>query len=267
MRREQNTLLTYFSPILKEWKAVIKMAEASEEIDLLFATDCISEGQNLQDCDFLINYDIHWNPGPHHPAISGASTVIGSPEYPESAGQLPRQTSTLDEYINLEERVSGRMVLLDISANGEENVIEYQAGDEMNDLHYRKRQLEQLQNKVLDYEDLNDSISITDLTLNDFRMDLAEYVKTRKLGGEHTRRNTFRGQLLNQMQKFRGMLPERSFSFVMCTANSQLAMHTAGSYFLVHVSDAGQGIVHGLEQPGRKCLELFKGYAIDGKQF
>ena len=83
----------------------------------------------------------------------------------------------LDEYINLEARVSGRMVLLDISATGEENIIEQRAGDQMNDLEYRRRQLEQLQDEVIDIEDLGGGISITDLTLNDFRMDLAEYLK------------------------------------------------------------------------------------------
>jgi hypothetical protein len=167
-----GNILTAFSPQSKE-----RPAELASEgtIDLLFATDCISEGQNLQDCDFLVNYDIHWNPVRIIQRF-GRIDRLGSPN---SAIQLVNfwPNIELEEYINLEQRVSGRMVLLDISATGEENLIEQQSGDPMNDLAYRRAQLIQMQTSVIDLEDLGSGIAITDLTLTDFRIDLAEYNK------------------------------------------------------------------------------------------
>ena len=141
------------------------------EIDLLIATDCISEGQNLQDCDTVVNYDIHWNPVRIVQRF-GRIDRLGSPN---DCIQLVNfwPNLELEEYINLEQRVSGRMVLLDVSATGEENIIERHSGDPMNDLEYRRRQLLQLQEEVIDLEDLSNGVSITDLTLTDFRLDLA----------------------------------------------------------------------------------------------
>ena len=148
--------------------------DASEgELELLIATDCISEGQNLQDCDWLINYDIHWNPVRIIQRF-GRIDRLGSPnERIQLVNFWPNME--LEEYINLEQRVSGRMVLLDISATGEENLIEQQTGNPMNDLEYRRKQLLKLQDAVIDLEDLSTGVSIADLTLSDFRIDLAEY--------------------------------------------------------------------------------------------
>jgi SNF2 family DNA or RNA helicase len=173
LRTDLASVLTAFSPISKERSIVDE--EATTELDLLIGTDCISEGQNLQDCDFLVNYDIHWNPVRIIQRF-GRIDRIGSKNLRiQLVNFWPNME--LDEYINLEARVSGRMVLLDISATGEENVIESTEQDQMNDLEYRRRQFEQLQDQVLDIEDLSNAISITDLTLNDFRLDLAGYVK------------------------------------------------------------------------------------------
>ena len=168
MRTDLATLLTAFSPRSKERPADY----ASEgDIDLLIATDCISEGQNLQDCDYLINYDIHWNPVRIIQRF-GRIDRIGSPnDSIQLANFWPN--IELEEYINLEQRVSGKMVLLDISATGEENLIEQQSGNQMNDLEYRRQQLLKLQDTVIDLEDLSSGVSIADLTLNDFRIDLA----------------------------------------------------------------------------------------------
>ena len=170
IRTDIHSILTSFSPRSKERPR----SAPSDEIDLLFATDCVSEGQNLQDCDYLVNYDIHWNPVRIIQRF-GRIDRIGSKN---ASIQLVNfwPNMELDEYINLEARVSGRMVLLDISATGEENIIEYNR--QMNDLEYRRRQLQQLKDAVLDLEDISGGISITDLTLNDFRMDLTEYMKT-----------------------------------------------------------------------------------------
>ena len=167
-----RSILTAFSPRSKERPDDL----ASEgELDLLIATDCISEGQNLQDCDYLVNYDIHWNPVRIIQRF-GRIDRIGSPnERIQLVNFWPN--IELEEYINLEQRVSGKMVLLDISATGEENLIEQQSGNQMNDLEYRRKQLLKLQDAVIDLEDLSSGVSIADLTLNDFRIDLAGFLK------------------------------------------------------------------------------------------
>lgn len=175
LRSDMSTILSAFSPRSKERPAEM---EAEGEIDFLIATDCISEGQNLQDCDFLINYDIHWNPVRIIQRF-GRIDRIGSPN---AQIQLVNfwPNIELDEYLDLESRVSGRMVLLDVSATGEENVIEFQAGNQMNDLEYRRAQLQKLQDAVIDLEDLSSGVSIADLTLNDFRIDLSGYLRENK---------------------------------------------------------------------------------------
>jgi hypothetical protein len=172
LRKDLSTILSTFAPRAKE-----RPDELSSEgsLDLLIATDCISEGQNLQDCDWLINYDIHWNPVRIIQRF-GRIDRIGSPnERIQLVNFWPNME--LEEYINLEQRVSGRMVLLDISASGEENLIEQQSGNQMNDLEYRRKQLLKLQDAVIDLEDLSSGVSIADLTLTDFRIDLAQYLR------------------------------------------------------------------------------------------
>ncbi len=172
LRKSMSTVLSAFAPRAKERPA--DMAEEGE-IDLLIATDCISEGQNLQDCDWLVNYDIHWNPVRIIQRF-GRIDRIGSPNQNiQLVNFWPNME--LEEYIGLEQRVSGRMVLLDVSATGEENLIEQQSGNPMNDLEYRRKQLLKLQDTVIDMEDLSNGVSITDLTLTDFRIDLAQYLK------------------------------------------------------------------------------------------
>jgi SNF2 family DNA or RNA helicase len=171
-----NTILTLFSPVSKECSKVYP--KVNQYIDILIATDCISEGQNLQDCDYLINYDIHWNPVRIIQRF-GRIDRIGSQN---RLIQLVNfwATKDLDEYINLQQRVKGRMVLLDVSATGEENIIETGSNKEMKDLEYRKKQLKRLQNEVVDLEDISGGISITDLTFNDFKVELMEYMKTNR---------------------------------------------------------------------------------------
>jgi hypothetical protein len=172
LSKDLASILTAFSPRSKERPAELS---AEGDIELLIATDCISEGQNLQDCDWLINYDIHWNPVRIIQRF-GRIDRLGSPN---SRIQLVNfwPNMELEEYINLEQRVSGRMVLLDVSATGEENLIEQQSGDQMNDLEYRRKQLLKLQDAVIDLEDLSTGVSIADLTLTDFRIDLAQHQK------------------------------------------------------------------------------------------
>lgn len=172
LRKNMSSVLSAFAPRAKERPA--DLADEGE-IDLLIATDCISEGQNLQDCDWLVNYDIHWNPVRIIQRF-GRIDRIGSPNQNiQLVNFWPNME--LEEYIGLEQRVSGRMVLLDVSATGEENLIEQQSGNPMNDLEYRRKQLLKLQDTVIDMEDLSNGVSITDLTLTDFRIDLAQYLK------------------------------------------------------------------------------------------
>ena len=173
-----NTVLTLFSPKSKECAKIYP--EVNEHIDILIATDCISEGQNLQDCDYLINYDIHWNPVRIIQRFGRIDRIGSQNQYIKLVNFWA--TKDLDEYINLQQRVRGRMVLLDVSATGEENVIETDSNKEMKDLEYRKKQLKKLQTEVVDLEDISGGISITDLTFNDFKIELMEYMKTgRKL--------------------------------------------------------------------------------------
>jgi ERCC4-related helicase len=163
-------LLTLFSPRSKE-KAIVLPNEPAE-IDLLIGTDCISEGQNLQDCDYLINYDIHWNPVRIIQRFGRVDRIGSSNSSIQLVNYWP--DISLDEYINLKERVENRMMIVDVTATGDDNVISAQA----NDMLYRKEQLRRLQEEVIELEDLKTGISITDLGLNDFRMDLLNYVKT-----------------------------------------------------------------------------------------
>lgn len=169
-RTKQNDILSAFAPVAKQ-----RPAEFSGEgtLDLLIATDCISEGQNLQDCDWLVNYDIHWNPVRIIQRF-GRIDRLGSPN---ARIQLVNfwPNMQIEQYLDLESRVSGKMMLLDVSATGEENVFETSAGDPMNDLDYRRRQLLKLQDSVIDLDDLSAGVSIADLTLSDFRVDLADH--------------------------------------------------------------------------------------------
>lgn len=169
-RTDMNTILTCFSPISKD-KALL-MPNDSTNIDILIATDCISEGQNLQDCDYLVNYDIHWNPVRIIQRF-GRIDRIGSRN---ACIQLVNfwPDVTLDEYIDLRSKVETRMKIVNMTATGDENII---SEDEKTDLEYRKAQLKRLKEEVVDIEDMSGGISIMDLGLNEFRLDLLEYVK------------------------------------------------------------------------------------------
>lgn len=170
-----NTVLTLFSPRSKNKEKIFP--DVAGEIDVLIATDCISEGQNLQDCDYLVNYDIHWNPVRIIQRFGRIDRIGSTNQVIQLVNFWPMQD--LDEYINLQQRVQGRMVLLDVSATGEENVID-EGSREMKDLEYRRKQLKSLQNQVVDLEDISGGISITDMTFNDFKTDLMGYLKDHK---------------------------------------------------------------------------------------
>tara|TARA_B100000508_G_scaffold138385_1_gene134319 strand:- start:1387 stop:4554 length:3168 start_codon:yes stop_codon:yes gene_type:complete len=166
-RSDLSSVLTNFSPISKRRDEITP--EETKEIDILFCTDCISEGQNLQDCDYLVNYDIHWNPVRIIQRFGRIDRIGSRNERIQLVNFFP--SMELDSFIDLVARVQGRMVMLDVSATGEDNIISKNSR-EMQDLDYRKRQLKQLQDQVIDLEDVQGNISITDLTFNDFKIDL-----------------------------------------------------------------------------------------------
>ena len=166
-----NTVLTCFSPISKDKQLL--MPNDNTNIDILIATDCISEGQNLQDCDYLINYDIHWNPVRIIQRFGRIDRIGSRNKDIQLVNFWP--DITLDEYINLKSKVETRMKIVDMTATGDDNIL---SDEEKHDLEYRKAQLKRLQEEVVDIEDMTSGISIMDLGLNEFRLDLIEYVKT-----------------------------------------------------------------------------------------
>lgn len=170
LRAELNTVLTCFSPISKGRDVLFP--DSRDELDILIATDCISEGQNLQDCDYLINYDIHWNPVRIIQRFGRIDRIGSKNERIQLVNFWPDMD--LDEYINLKARVETRMKISVMTSTGDDDLINE---EEKGDLEYRRAQLKRLQEEVVDIEDMSSSISIMDLGLNEFRLDLLEYIK------------------------------------------------------------------------------------------
>ncbi|ETD67885.1 helicase [Pelistega indica] len=240
---DMQGLLTLFSPLSKQ-KADIFPTE-DRELDLLIATDCISEGQNLQDCDYLINYDIHWNPVRIIQRFGRVDRIGSKNEVIQLVNYWP--DITLDEYIKLRERVEGRMVIVDVAATGDDNVLSSKA----NDIAYRHEQLKRLQHEVLDLEDTNTGVSITDLGLNDFRMDLLSYleqypnIKTLP-SGLHT---------VIPANPSVGLVP--GVIFLLRVRDIKLAPTTQNPlypYYLVYISEQGE-VVH-THQQAKNLLDL-----------
>lgn len=171
-----NHILTNFSPISKN-RDKIKVMPQDTEIDILIATDCISEGQNLQDCDYLVNYDIHWNPVRIIQRFGRIDRLGSKNNKIQLMNFWP--TDDLNNYINLKDRVEARMALVDIAATGEENLLETDQLHDLieEDLKFRNRQLKKLQKEVLDLEELDENISLSEFTLDDFRIELSNYIE------------------------------------------------------------------------------------------
>ena len=240
-----QSVLTLFAPRAKEKQLVLP--EEPAEIDVLIGTDCISEGQNLQDCDYLVNFDIHWNPVRVIQRF-GRIDRIGSPNTQIQLVNYWPDIS-LDQYINLKERVENRMVITDITATGDDNVLSAKSTD----IAYRKDQLKRLQEEVIELEDVKTGVSITDLGLNDFRMDLLNYVK------EH-------GELSNMpnglhavvpAQPERGLQPGVIFALKnihdTVNVNQQNRLHP---YYLTYISNDGDVIADHTEV--KRLLDLIR---------
>ncbi|MFI3211338.1 MAG: helicase-related protein [Peptostreptococcaceae bacterium] len=248
IKGDMNDILMNFSPTSKERKNVYP--NINDEIDILIATDCISEGQNLQDCDCLINYDIHWNP----------VRII------QRFGRIDRLGSTndkiqlinfwpnieLDEYINLEARVRSKMIILDVSATGEENIIS--DNDKMNDLKYRKNQLKQLQDNVLDLEDVYGGISITDFSMNDFKMDLSDYNKNNELVLEKAHKGTY------------ALVKSDKKGVIFCLKQVYEAKNIDNAFYPYYLVFVGEdGIVELTYQNTKQILDLYRNICL-GKE-
>jgi len=224
-----QSLLTLFAPQAKEKSKILP--NNSAEIDILIGTDCISEGQNFQDCDYMINYDIHWNPVRIIQRF-GRIDRIGSPN---SEIQLVNYWPdiSLDEYINLKERVENRMTIVDMAATADENML----SNEFSDIAYRKEQLRRLQEEVIDMEDVKTGVSITDLGLNDFRMDLLGYIKNQEdlsnlPSGMHT---------VVPAEPERGLYPGVIFTLRNCNHEVNIQQQNRlHPFYLVYIDNNGQ---------------------------
>lgn len=239
-------ILTLFSPRSKD-KALV-MPRVAGEVDVLVGTDCISEGQNLQDCDYVINYDIHWNPVRIIQRF-GRIDRIGSTNATIQLVNFWPDIS-LDEYINLKERVENRMVIADLAATADDNVLT----QESSDTAFRREQLRKLQDEVIELEDVRTGISITDLGLNDFRMDLLAYM------------NVY-GDLANSPKGLHSVVPADPSKglrpgavFVLRSVDEEVKINRHNRlhpYYLVHLDDQGNVVADHTEV--KRVLDLIRG--------
>ncbi len=265
-----QTLLTLFSPRSKEKELLLPNEKG--EIDILIGTDCISEGQNLQDCDYVINYDIHWNPVRIIQRFGRIDRIGSINELIQLVNYWP--DISLDEYINLKERVENRMMIADVTATGDDNVLSAKS----NDVSYRKEQLRRLQEEVVELEDLKTGVNITDLGLNDFRMDLLNYIKT----------NGDLGDIPSGMhavipaQPDKGLVPGVIFTLRNRNAGVNVNRHNRlHPFYLVYIDNNGEVITNhtevkqlldsvrssckGLDNPVLEACGLFNSQTNDGR--
>jgi hypothetical protein len=173
-----NHILTNFSPLSKS-RAKMRSMPQDEEIDILIATDCISEGQNLQDCDTLINYDIHWNPVRIIQRFGRIDRIGSRNQTVHLVNFWP--TRDLDSYIALKDRVEARMALVDIAATQEDNLLQEEIRELVEgELKYRDKQLKRLRDEILDLEEIDEGVSLNEFTLDDFRIELANYIEANR---------------------------------------------------------------------------------------
>ncbi|WP_291067834.1 MULTISPECIES: helicase-related protein [unclassified Empedobacter] len=250
IKNDLQSILTNFSPISKSRKDI--KPDATEEIDILFCTDSISEGQNLQDCDYLVNYDIHWNPVRIIQRFGRIDRIGSSNKQIQLVNFYPNLE--LDQYIDLVQRVKGRMQILDISATGDDNVIDERAGQEK-ELDYRKKQLEKMKESVVDLEDLEGGISISDLTFNDFKVDADRITEDEKKQFHYITSGSFSVLDNNILDLQKGVLfclkdlETKNFE-------DKLKINLLHPYSLVYISNEGDIKVP--MRMGKKSLDLFK---------
>ncbi len=238
-----NAMLTCFSPKSKDKEQLYP--NITESIDLLIATDCISEGQNLQDCDYLVNYDIHWNPVRIIQRFGRIDRIGSKNDTITMVNFWP--DVTLDSYINLKQRVENKMLISNMASTGDDNIL----NQDEKDLEYRKIQLQRLKEEVVDLEDLREGVSITDLGLNDFRIDLANLIK------EY-------GDLKNIPEGLHavvsaGELLKPGVIFVLKNVNSSVNINKLNRlhpYYLVYIKNSGELILNHVES--KKILDAVR---------
>lgn len=247
-----DSVLTNFSPRSKERDKIYP--NIKEEIDVLIATDCISEGQNLQDCDCLVNYDIHWNPVRIIQRFGRIDRIGSINDSVKLINFWPNME--LEAYIKLEQRVRGRMMLLNSSATGEDDIINETDKDVMNDIEYRKNQLVKLQEEIVDLEDISGNISITDLTMNDFKMDLASYLKDHRDELEKAPLGMYAiadRKLLNNEIAPGVIFALKQVDFSELESKESNALHP---YYLVYIQD--DGVIKYVHTQAKYILDIFK---------
>ncbi len=238
-------VLTLFSPRSKSRDLV--MPDESRDIDVLIGTDCISEGQNLQDCDYVVNYDIHWNPVRIIQRFGRIDRIGSVNETIQLVNFWP--DISLDEYINLKERVENRMVLADVSSTADDNLLT----QEDSDTAYRKEQLKKLQEEVIELEDVKTGVAITDLGLNDFRMDLLGYVKA--YGDLDAAPKGLHAVVPAEPEK--GLLPGAIFALRNLNADERINQHNRlHPYYLIYLDDDGKVIANHTE--AKRLLDLVR---------
>lgn len=245
-----NAILSCFSPVSKGKAQIYR--DMPESIDLLIATDCISEGQNLQDCDYLINYDIHWNPVRIIQRFGRIDRIGSQNESITLVNFWP--DVTLDAYINLKQRVENRMLIANMASTGDDNVL----NQEEEEMEYRKIQLQKLKEEVIDLEDLREGVSITDLGLNDFRVDLSNLIKIYK-----DATNTPEG--LHAVVSSNENLPEGAI-FILKNVNENVnidKLNRLHPYYLVYMKKSGE--VHLQHVEAKKVLDSIR-HACNGKR-
>ncbi|KAA8820637.1 helicase [Bifidobacterium rousetti] len=240
---DMGDILACFSPISKERDTAVRKELHDQDIDILIATDCISEGQNLQDCDMMVDYDIHWNPVRIVQRFGRVDRIGSRNARIQLVNYWP--DVALDKYLNLKERVESRMKAGVLASTGDDNPL---SDDQRDDLEYREKQLKQMQDEIPDLEDVEGGISITDLGLNEFRMDLIDYHK-RNPDIDHTPAGidaVVEGD-------------EPGILFVLRNINdavNQAGRNRLHPYYLVHVGDDGT-VRHGHLHP-KDCLDFMR---------
>lgn len=259
-RAEYNEILINFSPISKE-RASFKHLPQNEEINILIATDCISEGQNLQDCDRVINYDIHWNPVRLIQRF-GRIDRINSLNHSVTMINF-WATKELDNYLGLENRVKSRMALVDMTATGNDNLLTDELEQDIKDeLHYRDQQLKRMMNEeILDLEDVNNSVSLADFSLDDFRSDLNQYIMQN------------REKLANAPNGLYAIVPEDKdenllSGVIFCLEQKAMMQQDSNNqqvnplspYFLIYIQNNGQ-VIYNFAQ-AKQILSVFKSLCL-----
>lgn len=239
-----NTLLTLFSPVSKE-RDVLLSGE-TRQIDVLIATDCISEGQNLQDCDYLINYDIHWNPVRIIQRFGRIDRIGSHNAVIQLVNYWPDME--LDKYIELKGRVESRMKATILTATGDDNLL---SNDEKGDLQYRRDQLRRLQEEVVDIEDMDTGINIMDLGLNEFRLDLLQYINE----GHDVEHTPFGMSAVVQ-----GKTPDdKGVIYILKNRNNVVNIgkqNLLHPFYMLHISDSGEVLCDHLHP--KQLLDLMR---------